>query len=821
MAQTRIIQQSFNGGEVTPEFFSRIEDVKRQNGAATMLNMIATPQGPATNRPGTKFVRECFDSENNVRLIPFVYSVDQSFVIELGEGYARFHTAGGTLMHPAASAWSALASYAAGDFVTRSGGTYQALVANTNDDPITPAGVWYLQPSTGEYQIHTDYDGDHLFDIHYTQSNDVLTLVHPSRPPKELRRHSATYWSISDIAFSPSVSAPTGVVHDSNRTVGSGSEVYFYKVTAVGQEQADESLPSSVSKTPTYSISAITKANPGMVTLTTAHEMVVGQPVTIAGVLGMTEINGSYFIRTVNGFGVPNDSFTLEDANGTAIDTTSFGTYTSAGTAVGDGWANDLLTTGNKNAISWSSVSGAVRYNVYKLENGLYGYIGQTDQTSFTDENIAADTSKTAPESNDPFDGVGDYPRAVTYFEQRRVFAGTTSLPQNIWMTRTGTESNLGYSIPSRDDDAIKIRVASRDNHTVRHLVPMSDILALTNSGEWRITSVNGDAITPSTISVRPQSYVGASNVVPLVVNNVVVYAEARGGHVRELAFSQQAGGYMTNDLSIRSPHLFDGKTIADAAYARSPFPVCWFASSDGWMLGLTYVPEQQVWAWHRHETVNGVIESVCAIPEGGSDALYMIVRRNINDTDVRYVERMADRFSLADDIEDAFFVDCGATYSGAPATTISGLDHLEGQEVAILADGAVHPAQTVTGGEITLEDEASVVHVGLPITADLETLPAVINTEAYGQSRAKNVSRVWPRVYRSSGIYVGPNADNLKEIKQRTNEPAGTPPTLRSEELEILIPPSWGQDGRILIRHTDPLPMTVVSITMEVSVGG
>lgn len=817
MAQTRIIQQSFNGGEVTPEFFGRIDDPKRQNGLATMRNFVAMPHGPATKRQGTRFVHEVADSSKKARLIPFVYSTTQAFAIELGEGYFRFYADSGVLLYPAASAWNLATAYYTGDMVTRLGHTYQAIATNTGEAP-EALNFWRILPDSGEYQVDNAYAEADLFSINYTQSNDVLTLVHPSYAPMELRRYGAYDWRFSAIIFNSAMTTPGNPQHDAVTSVGTGSEIYKYKITAIGSNLSDESLAGASSKTITYHANAITNANPGVVTLTTAHHLVVGQEVVISGVLGMTQINGTAYINTVNGVVVPYDSFTLRDANGTPIDTTAFGAYVSGGSVRGEGYGNDLLTTGNKNVITWSAITGAERYNVYKLSNGLYGYIGQTDLLTFTDDNIAADTSKTPPQQSTALTGAGNYPAAVAYFEQRRIFAGTTNAPQSIWMTRTGTETNLNTSIPVRDDDAISFRAASRVNSTIRHIVPVSDIVLLTNSGEWRVTSVNSDAITPTSISVRPQSYVGANAAQPIVVNSTIVYAEGRGGHVREMAYNFQAGGYMTGDLSLRSPHLFDNKEITDMTFSRSPFPICWFVNDDGEMLGLTYIPEQQVGAWHKHDT-DGLFESVCSITEGNEDAIYVIVRRTINGSTARYVERMASRYFAI--LEDAFFVDCGLTYDGAATTTITGLDHLEGCEVSILADGAVHPLRTVSAGSITLEDEASVVHVGLAITSDLETLPAAVAVEAYGQGRRKNINKVWPRLYRTSGVYVGPDADNLVELKQRTNEPAGSPPDMVSEEVEIVIPAKWGQNGTVFFRHSDPLPMTLVSISMEVCMGG
>ena len=683
MANIRTLQRSFAGGEVSPEMFGRNDDAKYQAGLARCRNFIIKPQGPAENRPGFAFVREVKDSTKKVRLIPFTYSTTQTMVIEMGAGYFRFHTNGSTLLD--------------------------------GDNP---------------YEVASPYAEADLFDIHYVQSADVLTLVHPNHGPRELRRLGAVNWQLSEIVFSFPIIYPSNVT-----AVGNGfttaKYTYTYAVTAIAADGVGESPASVWAST-----------------------------------------------------------------------------------------ASNLFETGCVNVISWSAVPGASRYNVYKQQGGLFGYIGQTTGTALADDNISPDLSKTPPLYETMFNTPGEYPGAVSYFEQRRCFAGTINKPQNIWMTKSGTESNMSYSLPIRDDDRIAFRVAAREANTIRHIVPLTQLLLLTSSAEWRVTSVNSDAITPSTISVRPQSYVGASNVQPAIISNTLIYGAARGGHVRELAYNWQANGFITGDLSLRAPHLFDTFDIVDMAYGKAPQPVVWFVSTSGNLLGLTYVPEQQIGAWHWHDT-DGVFESCTVVAEGGEDVLYCVVRRTINGTSKRYVERLASRQFT--DQADAFFVDCGATYSGVPADVISGLGHLEGKTVSILADGAVHPQRVVTGGSVTLDIEASTVQIGLPIEADLQTLPLAVQLQdgSFGQGRFKNVNKVWLRVYRSSGIFVGPSTSELTEAKQRTTEPYGSPPALKSDEIEITLTPTWGASGQVFVRQADPLPLTVVSMTAEVALGG
>jgi hypothetical protein len=772
MANTRSYTRAFSGGVMSPEMFGRIDDVKFQTGAAKLRNFVATPQGPAENRPGFSFVREVKDSTKQTRLIPFTYSTTQTMVIEMGEGYIRFHTQGGTLL---------------------SGGS--------------------------PYEISNPYTQGDLFDLHYVQSADVLTLVHPNYAPRELRRLGATNWTLTAINFATPIAAPTGL-------------------------SVSRYIPASAS-----------------VNADTYNQM-------------------DYVVTAVAA-----DGISVSPASSSA------------------GVSTNIYVTGAYNTITWSAVSGAARYNVYKKLGGIFGYIGNTTTTTMIDDNISPDLGLTPPIYETEFASTGNYPGAVSYFEQRRCFAGSINEPQKIWMTKSGTESDLSYGLPIRDDDRIEFRVAAREANTIRHVVPLTQLILLTGSAEWRVSSVNSDAITPTSISVRPQSYIGASNVQPVIINNSLVYGAARGGHIRELGYSWQSNGFITGDLSIRAAHLFDTYDIVDMCFSKAPQPLIWFVSTSGNLLGLTYIPEQQIGAWHHHDT-DGTFESCTCVAEGNEDVLYVIVKRLINGSYVRYVERMETREITT--LDKCFFVDSGATYNGTnttsvtmtvsggttwgPADTltitasaakftgtgdindaivltdsagilyklrivgytsstvvtarvdkvlpaelrstatavwnfarnsISGLSWLEGKTVSILADGAVHPQRVVTSGTVTLEVAANIVTVGLPYESDLQTLPLALQIDGFGQGRYKNINKAWLRVFQSSGIFVGPDANNLVEAKQRTSEPYGSPPALKSDEILVMLTPTWAASGQVYIRQKDPLPLTIVGLTLEVSVGG
>jgi hypothetical protein len=268
------------------------------------------------------------------------------------------------------------------------------------------------------------------------------------------------------------------------------------------------------------------------------------------------------------------------------------------------------------------------------------------------------------------------------------------------------------------------------------------------------------------------------------------------------------------------APHLFDDYTIVDLAYAKTPNKMVWCVRSDGVLIGLTYLPEHDVLGWHEHDT-DGTFESVACVKEGSEHVLYAVVKRSINSRDVRYIERLHTRKITA--AEDAFFVDSGLTYDGAPTDTITGLWHLEGEEVAVLADAAEHPRVTVTAGAITLEGEASVVQIGLPITADVQTLPLSFEAQAFGQGVEKNVNDVALRIKDTSGLKVGPTftAADMVDMTTRSGEAYGSAPDLTTGVVDITVLPEWGDDAQLCIRQEAPLPATILSMTLGVAVGG
>ena len=854
---TTLSQKSFSGGELTPSLYARTDTVKYQTGLRQCRNFLVMRHGGAANRPGLEFVGEVKDSAKAVRLIKFVFNNDQTYVLEFGDQYMRVIQDGAYIVE-ASKAFTAFRGfggpfgeerflctghgYSVGDELYVSDiPMYEAdelngsiLVVSTvltnsfnpsYKDGTSLAGfsAWEGEDiSSGNlsrvYKLTTTYLEADLAELQFVQSADVLTIVHPSYPPREVARISNTNWTITDVTFAPSISAPTGLA-----VSGVAGTTAEWKITAVKSETYEESIPSS---------------------------------------------------------------------------------------SVG---ANSVPTTGAPRTLTWSTVSGAVEYNIYRSQNGVYGYIGTASGLTFVDTGFTIDVADTPPITRNPFSGAGNYPSTVTYIQQRLGFANTTNDPEKAWLSRTGFFKNFTISSPIQDDDAVTFSMAGRQVNAVKHLVDIGQLVTFTTAGEW---SVNGDSagiIKPAEVNPKQHSYNGSSSLPPIVISGNALYVQSRGSIVRDLGFDYTIDGYRGNDLTIFSAHMFDGFELVDWDYQQIPHSVIWAARSDGTLLGLTYVREQQVLAWHRHDIGDGVVENVCVVPEGNEDYLYLVVNRTINGRETRYIERMATRF--VSDVVDSIFVDSCRTYDGrntntartmtisggtnwtydetltltcnqsffksgdvgneihltgsdgtiirfevgaytsatvvtgtpnktvpvamrstATSTwsraikTLRGFHHIEGESVSVLADGYVvanpnNPAYTeltVTNGAVEFDNAYSVIHVGLPYTSDIETLDI---DSPEGESiigSKKKVTEVFMHVEKSRGIWAGASdpgddsLDGLTELKIRNDEGYDDPIALQTGVVDVIIRAEWNSNGRVFVRQTDPLPLSILSVSPD-----
>jgi hypothetical protein len=378
---------------------------------------------------------------------------------------------------------------------------------------------------------------------------------------------------------------------------------------------------------------------------------------------------------------------------------------------------------------------------------------------------------------------------------------------------------------------AISITVASDEINDAAWLSPSSKLLIGTLGSEIAVGELSSsDPLGPANITAQTQTSHGSRQVRPVKVNDSILFVQKAGRKLREIRFTFESDGYATTDLSVLADHITRGQII-QMAYQQEPHSIVWMACANGELIGFTFNREQEVLGWHRHPIGGTVppgggeasyVESVACIPspDGARDETWMIVRRTINGVTKRYIEYMERDWISVEGmaIEDAFFVDSGLTYDGSPATTISGLGHLEGETVAILADGVKHANRTVSGGSITLSAAASVVQVGLPYTSKLTTMRIEAGGDAgTAQGKTKRISEVVFRLLDSRGGTAGNDGGTMDDIRYYPSDYLVAPTYPYSGDTETMKwPEGYETDGRITVEQADPYPMTIVAIFPE-----
>lgn len=948
-----LAQRSFAGGEIAPAIHAHVDMVKYITGLRTCRNFFVKKHGGVANRGGTSFVCEAKDSSKRTRLIPFRHTEELTFVLEFGNASVRGvqegtqirktaqNITGITNANPAVLTYSGSDNYSNGDEIYISGivgaiGNYlngrNFLVANVN----TGANTFELQylgganvnsTSMGAYgsggtiaEVHeiTDtsvtpvslYAEADLFDLQYSQSAEILTVAHPGYAVREISVTALTTWTNQSASLYPAIQ--TGPSDVSGTAGAAGSKTFKYKVTAVDQANFEESLANTQEAPRT--VTTATVANPAVLTTSAAHGFAVGDVVRVSKVdYTGGSINGTYTISAVGS----STTFTIP------VDASGFGAFSLPGTA-----RRDVVTihsaadptTSAPNVLSWSAVTGAREYNVYKERQGLYGFHGTTASTSYRDEGGNGDALENPPErrtdiNDNETPDADSYPGVVGSIQQRRVFARTNDGKQTGWASKTALPKNFTLHFPLVDDDSVKFKLAGEQNE-IRHILDLGSIVVLTAGGEWILEGDAAGLLTPTQVNPRQVGYNGSSKIKPVLINNNALFVQARGNIIRDLAFDFQVDGYRGNDLTIFASHLFEGYTIVDWAYQQSPNSIVWAVRSDGVLLGLTYLREQDIWAWHRHDMEGGIVESVATVPEGEEDALYLLVKRTINGATKRYIERMNTR--TIDDIVDYIGMDCTKTtdgrHTGAVTMTLSGgtnwtydetititassgtftssdvgkaihlvgadgtkirftltaytsstemsgrphktvpvgmrstaigngsgswamavsvvtgLWHLEGQAVSVFADGFVigspnneaYSTYTVTNGQITLDRPYAVIHVGLPITADIETLDIDTVQGETLVDKKKLITKFTVWLEKSRGFFSGPkppeddDADPLQglyETKLRDEESQDEPVELFTGTKTDLIRAEWNNNGRVFARVVDPVPVSFLAI--------
>lgn len=680
---SRYTQKSFTGGVLSPALYSRNDIAKYAIGLKTLKNGFVRAEGCVSNRSGLEMVCEVKDSNKQVKLIPFSFNTEQTYVIELGDGYARFIKDGAQIVYP-----------------------------DKNDK------------ANEIVEISMPYELEEIQNVKYAQNADVLTICNKKHPPYELSRLSHYDWTLTPINFEPLISAPSNL-------------------TATWKGDNDHKTKY------TYVVTAI-KAN------------------------------------------------TFEESNCSeeVIVKAQMEAY----------WGTDEYIT-----ITFDAVDGAVEYNVYRMVNGVYAYVGTTTTNSFTDDKIEPDLSSTAPIFTNPFEN-GNHPACVNYYQQRKVYACLKNNPQQLVASQTGTNNNFNVSRPLSASDSIDITLSEREVNEIRHILALNDLVLLTSGAEWKLNGADGSFSASSSLIASPQSFYGCSNVSPVVSGNMILYVQSGGSVVRDLGYTYLSDSYDGEELSIFANHLFEGKQVLEMAYSKEPYRILWCVMSDGTLNALTYNKKHEVAGWHQHIT-KGEFESVTVIREGFEDVPYFVVKRTINGQTKRYIERMASR--IVEKTSDGIFLDSSLKYEGSPTKTLTGLSHLEGEIVNVLADGNLEIGLCVKNGKIELKYPASKVVVGIPYEFELQTL-RLEGENTYGLLKIVNEVNVFVEKSREDFFLVG--IDGSLNQNSRSIKSINEFDYLYSGDISLQGFFDYSQEASVHIKQIYPFPLTINSISLDVT---
>jgi hypothetical protein len=859
MARVSSIITNFRAGAISPRLEGRIDLEKYSQAAKTLQNMIVFPQGGVTRRPGTYYATTSKDG-GKVKLIDFEFSDEQAYILEFGANYIRIIKDGGlvtettksitavTQANPAAVTISShgyatndrifitgvvgmtelnnrefqtiqyyeidftslSGAYLAGETITggTSGatGTYvsddgttmllesvsgsfvsgETLTGGTSTETSTSTSVDSISDQFGLLgvdstnfsayvsggssgrivEVPTNYSVTEIFEINHTQSADILYIVHKNHPPAKLVRTSAhAGWTLSDIDI---IDGPY--------------------------------LDENITSTTLYA-----SADTGSVTLTASASLFtssdVGRLVRFREVLEIHHDEWAASTSYANGVTVRYNGHVYEQVTGS--------TQTS-------GLTPPVHLQGDETygAITWRYKHDGTGYlKITAFTNATTVTALVKNSSGILPDHVVGSGNATERWSLGAFGGDQGYPRAIGFYEERLYLAGTTGQPQTIFGSVSADFEN--HAPGTLDDSAVNFTIASDKVNVIKHILPARFLQILTTSAEFTLSGGSGTTpVSPTNVNVLRETTFGTSDVRPLRAGNSTILIQKGQEKVKEITFDLDTDGLLGIDLSILADHIPRGG-LTDMVWQQEPELILWFVHSDGRLIGLTYDRANGAIGWHEHPLGgNAVVESVTAIPSGSEDQFYLSVKRTINGSTVRHICYMTPIY-FNDDILDAFFVDSGLTYDGSPTTTITGLNHLEGETVSILADGSTHADKVVTGGTITLDRDASKVHVGYSYTSYIETLRLEAGADdGVAQGKIKRIHGVTARFLNSVGAEIGPSVNSLDRVPFRDSSMAMNQAVpMFTGDKEVSFPSGYDNDAKIVIQQTQPLPMTVLAI--------
>lgn len=621
----------------------------------------------------------------------------------------------------------------------------------------------------------------------------------------------------------------------------------------------------------TQVITGITQASPAVVTIA-GHPYSNGDVVDIASITGMTELNGKRFTvanKATDTFeltGEDSTAYTAYSSGGTAarvyeiatpyleadlfqvqfvqsadtmyfvhpsyaprkLTRTGHTSWTLTTVTFIDGpYQDDNITATTMNpsvSTGTGTLTASVAYfnanmvgGYFKLHGG-YALVTAYTSTTVVDITIQATLSATTATTvwaEGSWSDYRGYPAAIVFYEQRLMFAGSTNQPQTIWGSVSADFENMKAGVET--DDAIIYTIASNKVNVIRWLASAGRLIVGTAGGEFTVTSTSDAPLSPSNVSVKKQTSYGSSSIPPIQIRNIVIFVQRAGRKLREFFFRFEQDSYVAPDITILSEHITK-PSITSLDYKQESDSLVWAVRSDGKLLSMTYERDQDVIAWARQifggsfGTGNAVCESIASIPIADRDQSWVITKRTINDATVRYVEYMDEKqWDGATSFQwDDLNTDSALTYDGSAITTVTGLNHLEGETVKIIADGSLHPDKTVVSGSVTLDRSASEIEVGLSYTSTLKTLrPDIQQPLNTIQGKSKRWNEVIVRFHETLGGKI--NGDPI-DYRTSADEMDQAPALFTGDKRISNL--GYDKEGQNTITQDTPLPMSIIMIT-------
>jgi hypothetical protein len=594
MPQAHVIQHAFNGGEVSPLVRPRLDIEKYRSSCSRLRNFIVHPQGAASNRPGFRYVATPKYSTTKDNIVQeFIFNVDQTYILEIGDLYIRFITNGAQVnVDPDdVDQWSSLTTYAIGDYVTYNGSTlYYAIAASTNKQPDIETTFWAQQSI---YEIPSPYLEADLQQLRFESSADTIFITHPDYQTRLLQRFGATDWRFSlyepdDGPFMP--------------------------------ENTDESISvSATAVTGSISLNATAAVFDALHVgaLWRLRHYVPGQVVSSSfSSTGTSSSIKCFTTWRVISHGTWSGKFRIEKSDDGGVTWTELRTFTS----VNDFNAN---TFGTEN-VETNPVPFLIRINMYDYASGtanidltsdafyqdgiarITAYISGAQVSATVLQEIAS-TANTVSWNEGSWSDYRGYPAISKFYQDRLCFAGNYGEPQTVWASMTSDYFSHGRHTTLLDTDAISTRIPGRQLNAINGMVALTKLIVLTSATEWSIGPGSNGIFSANGFEVRPEGYRGSSGVEPVIVGDEVIFMQSNGKVVRQLQYSLAVDKFTGDGMNILAEHLFDNYNIIDMAYQQDPDSIVWFLRDDGRIVGMTYVREQAVFAFHEHDT--GVIE--------------------------------------------------------------------------------------------------------------------------------------------------------------------------------------------------------------------